>query len=258
MPFTAVHETSIWKEFMAIRHLSLVAAVALTFSIPAHADEIRVLSTTALKTALEDLGPKFEQSSGHKLAITWGTAAQLKVQIEEGALFDVAIVTDAGADDLVKQNKLASRTPLARSGIAVAIKKGAPKPDLHSAEDFKKMLLSAKSIAWVEQGASGIYLKGVFERLGVAEQIKGKLMAVKAAGEAVANGEAEIGFTQVSEVLPYAGAEVGGMLPPDLQLFTKFSIGPHDKESKPAEVLVKFLRTQEAAVVIKAKGLEPL
>ena len=241
---------------MTIRHLSLVAAVAITFGTPAHADEIRVLSTNALKTALEDLSPKFEQSSGHKLAITWGTAAQLKVQIEKGAVFDVAIITDA--DDLVRQNKLASRTPLARSGIAVAIKKGAPKPDLHSAEDFKKMLLSAKSIAWVEQGASGIYLKGVFERLGVAEQIKGKLIAVKAAGEAVANGEAEIGFTQVSEVLPYAGAEVGGMLPPDLQSFTKFSIGPHDKDSKPAEALVKFLTTQEAAAVIKAKGLEPL
>jgi molybdate transport system substrate-binding protein len=98
----------------------------------------------------------------------------------------------------------------------------------------------------------------VFERLGIAEQIKGKLIAVKAAGEAVANGEAEIGFTQVSEVLPYAGAEVGGMLPPDLQSFTKFSIGPHDKDSKPAEALVKFLTTQEAAAVIKAKGLEPL
>jgi len=246
------------EEFMTIRHLSLVAAVAITFGTAAHADEIRVLSTNALKTALEDLSPKFEQSSGHKLAITWGTAAQLKVQIEKGAVFDVAIITDAGADDLVRQNKLASRTPLARSGIAVAIKKGAPKPDLRSAEDFKKMLLSAKSIAWVEQGASGIYLKGVFERLGVAEQIKGKLIAVKAAGEAVANGEAEIGFTQVSEVLPYAGAEVGGMLPPDLQSFTKFSIGPHDKDSKPAEALVKFLTTQEAAAVIKAKGLEPL
>jgi molybdate transport system substrate-binding protein len=78
------------------------------------------------------------------------------------------------------------------------------------------MLLSAKSIAWVEQGASGIYLKGVFERLGVTEQIKGKLISAKAAGEGVANGEAEIGFTQVSEILPYAGAEVGGMLPPDM------------------------------------------
>src|SRR5262245_57687973 len=92
------------EEFMTIRHLSLVAAVAITFGTPAHADEIRVLSTNALKTALEDLSPKFEQSSGHKLAITWGTAAQLKVQIEKGAVFDVAIITDAGADDLVRQN----------------------------------------------------------------------------------------------------------------------------------------------------------
>jgi molybdate transport system substrate-binding protein len=243
---------------MIIHYLSLIAAAALTLGTPAHAAEIKVLSTNALKTVVEDLGPKFEQSSGHKLAITWGTAAQLKVEIEKGAAFDVAVLTNAGADDLIKQGKLASRTALARSGIAVAIKQGAPKPDLRSADDFKKMLLSAKSIAWVEQGASGIYLKGVFERLGVSEQIKGKLRSVKAAGEAVANGEAEIGFTQVSEILPYAGAEVGGMLPPDLQSFTSFSIGIQSKDSKPAEALVKFLTTPAAAAVIKAKGLEPL
>jgi molybdate transport system substrate-binding protein len=243
---------------MIIRHLSLVAAAALAFSTSALAAEITVLSTNALKTVLEDLAPKFEQSSGNKVAITWGTAAGLKVQIEKGAAFDVAVITDAGADDLIKQGKLVSRTPLARSGIAVAIKKGAPKPELRSADDFKKMVLSAKSIAWVEQGASGIYLKGVFERLGITDQIKGKLVAVKAAGEAVANGEAEIGFTQVSEVLPYAGAEVGGMLPADIQSFTIFALGIHSKESKPTEALVKFLTTPEAAVVIKAKGLEPL
>ena len=243
---------------MIIRYLSLVAAAALTFGTPGHAAEIKVLSTNALKTVLQDLGPKFEQSSEHKLAITWGTAAQLKVQIEKGAAFDVAVITDAGAEDLIKQGKLASRTPLARSGIAVAIKRGAPKPELRSADDFKKMLLSAKSIAWVEQGASGIYLKGVFERLGIAEQIKGKLIPVKAAGEAVANGEAEIGFTQVSEILPYAGAEVGGMLPPDIQSFTSFSIGVRSKDSGPAEALVKFVTTPAAAAVIKVKGLEPL
>jgi len=243
---------------MIIRYLSLVAAAALTFGTPGHAAEIKVLSTNALKTVLEDLGPKFEQSSEHKLAFTWGTAAQLKVQIEKGAAFDVAVITDAGAEDLIKQGKLASRTPLARSGIAVAIKRGAPKPELRSADDFKKMLLSAKSIAWVEQGASGIYLKGVFERLGIAEQIKGKLIPVKAAGEAVANGEAEIGFTQVSEILPYAGAEVGGMLPPDIQSFTSFSIGVRSKDSGPAEALVKFVTTPAAAAVIKVKGLEPL
>ena len=242
---------------MIIRYLSLVAAAALTFGTPGHAAEIKVLSTNALKTVLEDLGPKFEQSSGHKIAFTFGTAADLKGQIEKGAAVDVAVITDAGADDLIKQGKLASRTSLARSGIAVAIQKGAPKPALASADDFKKMVLGAKSIAWVESGASGIYLKGVFEQLGVADQIKGKLKPVKAAGEAVAHHEAEIGFTQVSEILPYAGAEVGGMLPPDVQSFTNFSVAVHAKDAEPAAALVRFLKTESAADVIKAKGLEP-
>jgi molybdate transport system substrate-binding protein len=243
---------------MAIRFLSLVAAVALIFNAPAHAAEINVLSTNALKTVLEELGPKFEQSTGNKLAITWGTTAQLKDQIEKGAAFDIAVVTNEVADDLIKEGKLTSRTALARSGIAIAIKKGAPKPDLRSADDLKKMLLSAKSIAWVEQGVSGIYLKGMFERLGIAEQIKGKLISVKAAGQAVADGVAEVGFTQVSEVLPYAGAEVGGMLPPDVQLFTNFSVGIRDKNSEAAEALVTFLTTPAAAAVIRLKGLEPI
>jgi len=238
-------------------HRLLVAAAAIALAAPVHAAEIKVLSTNALKSTLEDLGPKFEQSSGHKLVFTWGTAAELKPQIEKGAAVDVAVLTDAGADDLIKQGKLAARTPLARSGIAVAIQKGAPKPALANADDFKKMLLAAKSIAWVEQGASGIYLKGVFERLGIADQIKGKLKPVKAAGEAVANHEADIGFTQVSEILPHPGAEVGGMLPPDIQSFTSFSVGVRDKDSAPAAALVKFLKTEAAADVVKAKGLEP-
>jgi molybdate transport system substrate-binding protein len=242
---------------MTIRILALAAtAAALVLNAPAHAAEIKVLSSNALKTVLEDLGPKFEKATEHKLAFTWGTAATLKGEIEKGAAVDVAVLTDGAVDDLIKKGKLASRTALARSGIAVAIKKGAPKPDLSSTDAFKKMLLSAKSIAWVESGASGIYLKGLFEKLGVAEQIKAKLKPVHAAGEAVANGEAEIGFTQVSEVLPYAGAEVGGMLPADIQSTTNFTLGVHAKDSKPAEALVKFLTTPEAAAVIKAKGLE--
>ena len=200
---------------MAIRYLMLTAAAAsLVLATPTQAAEIKVLSSNAVKTVLEELGPQFEKASGHKILFTWGTAAALKEDIEKGAGVDLAILTDAGIDDLIKQGKLASRTALARSGIAVAIHKGAPKPDLSNADAFKKLLLSAKSIAYVEAGASGIYLKGVFERLGVAEQIKGKLKSVKAAGVAVANGDAEIGFTQVSEILPYAGAEVGGICHP--------------------------------------------
>jgi molybdate transport system substrate-binding protein len=244
---------------MALRTVAFAAAaVALVAGGSAHAAEIKVLSTNAVKSALLDLGPKFEKSSGDKLAITWGTAAELTQQIAKGTAVDVAIITDAGLDGLIKQGKLASSTPLARSGIAVAIKKGAPKPKLGSADDFKALLLSAKSIAYVAAGASGIYLKTVFERLGVADAIKDKLKAVGAAGEAVAKGEAEIGFTQVSEILPFEGADIGGMLPPDVQSFTSFSLGVQSKDSKPAAEFVKFLKTPEATAVIKAKGLEPL
>lgn len=133
---------------MTIRILALAAtAAALVLGAPAHATEIKVLSSNALKTVLEDLGPKFEKATEHKLAFTWGTAATLKVEIEKGTAVDVAVLTDGAVDDLIKQGKLASRTALARSGIAVAIKKGAPKPDLSSTDAFKKMLLSAKSIA---------------------------------------------------------------------------------------------------------------
>jgi molybdate transport system substrate-binding protein len=243
---------------MNMRFLALAAAAAaLAFVTPAQTAEIKVLSSNALKTVLEDLGPKFEKATENKLAITFGTAAELKVAIEKGAAVDVAILTDGGVDDLIKQGKLASKVALARSGIAVAIKKGAPKPDLSSTDSFKKMLLAANSIAYVEQGASGIYLKGLFERLGVAEQIKGKLKSVKAAGQAVANGEAEIGFTQVSEVLPYAGAAVGGLLPPDIQSNTNFALGVGGKDAKVSEAFAKFMTSPAAAAVIKAKGLEP-
>jgi molybdate transport system substrate-binding protein len=242
---------------MTICYLMLTAAAAaLTLVTSARSAEIKVLSSNAVKTVLEELGPQFETSSGHRITVTWGTAAALKADIEKGAAVDLAVLTDAGIDDLIRQGKLASRTALARSGIGVAIQRGAPKPDLGSVDAFKKLLLSANSIAYVESGASGIYLKGVFERLGVAEQIKTKLKSVKAAGVAVANGDAEIGFTQVSEILPYAGAEVGGLLPPDIQAFTAFSLGVGNT-SEPAASLVKFLTTPAAAAVVKAKGLEP-
>ncbi len=243
---------------MTIRNLAVAAtAVALMLGTSAQAAEITVLSSNALKTVLEDLGPKFEKSSEHKLAIKFDTAAALKGQIEKGAAVDVALLTDGAVDDLIKQGKLTSRIALARSGAGVAIKRGAPKPDLSSTDAFKKTLLAAKSIAYVEQGATGIYLKGLFERLGVADQIKSKTKFVKSAAEAVAAGEAELGFTQIAEILPYAGAEVAGPLPAEIQLNTNFALGFSGKNAQAAEALAKFMTTPAGAAVLKAKGLEP-
>jgi len=237
-------------------------AAMLAFGAPASAADIRVLSTNALKTSLEALMPQFEKATEHKVVFVWGPAANLKTQIEKGEAFDATILTTAGIDDLVKQGKLdgATRTPLARSGIGVAVRKGAARPDISTTEAFKRALLSANSVTYVEQGASGIYLKDLFVRLGIADALKPKLkLAPTAAAEFVARGEAEIGMTQISEILPVAGADLVGPLPADIQNYTDFATaaGTSAKQADAAKSLIRFLATPDAARVMKAKGLEP-
>ena len=242
----------------------LGAAFAIGLASGSQAAEIKVLSSNAIKTVLEELVPQFEKATEHKVALTLGTAAELKVAIEKGAPFDVAIGTAAGIDDLAKQGKVDADTKaaLARSGVGVAVKKGAPKPDISTTEGFKKALLDAKSIAFVEQGNSGIYLKTLFVRLGIADQIKDKLKPLPAsnpAAHAVANGEAEIGMTQISEILPYPGADLVGPLPADIQLTTVFSAGvaADSKDAAAAKAFLAFLNSSAANAVKKAKGLDP-
>ena len=237
-------------------------ALMLGFGISANAAEIKVLSSNALKSALEEIAPQFEKASGHKLIMVWGAAVPLQGQIEKGELFDATILTTPGIDALISQGKLdsATRTPLARSSVGVAVRKGAPKPDISTTEAFKTALRNAKSIAYVEQGASGIYLKELFVRLGIADEIKSKVkLAPTAAAEFVARGEAEIGMTQISEILPFQDAELVGPLPADIQLYTGFA-GANSAASKQPDAgkaFFKFLVAPEAARVMKAKGLEP-
>ena len=239
-------------------------AILLAASISARAAEIQVISSNALKTTLEELAPAFEKATTHKIVFTWGAAVPLKADIEKGAAFDVAVLTVSGIDDLITQGKLidSTRANLAKSGIGVAVRKGAPKPNISSVEAFKAALLNAKSIAYVEQGGSGIYLKALLPRLGIADALKDKIKLLppeNPAANAVANGEAEIGMTQISEILPYAGAELVGPLPPEIQLITSFAAaaGTTAKQAEPATALIKFLTAPAAAPVFKAKGLDP-
>ena len=239
-------------------------ALALFTTGAGHAAEIKVLASNALKTALEELGPQFEKATEHKLSFTFNAAVPLKAEIEKGAAFDVAILSTPITDDLVKQGKLvgATRADIARSGAGLAVKRGAPKPDISTTEAFKRALLDAKSICYVEQGATGIYLKGLFERLGIADQLKGKtklLPPSNPAAHAVANGEAEIGMTQISEILPYPGAELVGPLPAEIQLSSVYpgAVGTGAKEPDAAKAFIKFLTAPSAIPVLKAKGLEP-
>lgn len=249
---------------MSIRLLAMpiAASLLITLGTGAHAAEIRVLASNAVKSVLEELAPQFEKTTNNKVAFTFDTAAALKTQIEKGAVFDVAVLTDAGIDDLVKQGKIAAptRAALARSSIGVAIRKGAPKPDIGTTEAFKRTLLAAKSVGYVEQGASGIYLKGLFQRLGIMDELQPKLRMLAAdvgAGGAAARGEVEIGLTQIAEILPHAGAELLGPLPADIQLNTDFAagVGTNAKAADGAHALLKFLATPAAAAVIKSKGV---
>ena len=242
----------------------VAAAFLLAFGTAVQAAEIKVLSSNAVKSVLEELAPQFEKATNNKIAFTFDTAAALKGQIEKGAVFDLAILTDGGIDDLIKQTKIsgATRTALARSGAGVAVKKGAPKPDISTTDAFKRTLLAAKSVGYVEQGATGIYLKGLFQRMGIADELKPKLKMIEpkvGAGGAVSNGEVEIGLTQIPEILSFPGAELVGPLPADIQVYTDFAIGvgANAKEADGAKALIKFLTTPAAASVIKAKGLAP-
>ncbi len=244
------------------------AAVGFTMLLAAHvpagAAEIRVISSNALKTTLEQLAPAFEKATEHKLAFTWGAAVPLKADIEKGATFDLAVLTTAAIDDLIRQGKLAAatRAALANSGAGVAVRKGAPKPDIDTVEAFKRALLNAKSVAYVEQGGTGIYLKALLQRLGIADALKDKLKLLppeNPAAKAVANGEAEIGMTQISEILPYTGAELVGPFPKEIQLTTSFAaaVGANARQAEAANALIKFLTAPSAAPVFKAKGLDP-
>jgi molybdate transport system substrate-binding protein len=239
-------------------------ALAIFAAGAANAAEIKVFASNALKTALEELAPQFEKATEHKLTFNFNAAAMLKAEIEKGAAFDLAILGGPTADDLIKQGKLvaATRTEIARSVAGLAVKKGAPKPDISTTEAFKHALIDAKSICYVEQGATGIYLKGLLERLGIAEQLKAKtklLPPSNPAAHAVANGEAEIGMTQISEILPYAGAELVGPLPAEIGLYSVYpaAVGAGAKEPDAAKALIKFLAAPAAIPVFRSKGLEP-
>jgi molybdate transport system substrate-binding protein len=238
--------------------------VMFTVGVPANAAEIKVICSNALKTTLEQLAPAFERATGHKLAITFGATLPLKAGIENGAAFDVTMLGTEAIDALIKEGKLVAETRmvLANSGAGVAVRKGAPKPDIATVEAFKNALLSAKSVAYVEQGSTGVYLKGLLQRLGIADDVKPKLKLLppeNPAAKAIANGEAEIGMTQISEILPYSGAELVGPLPSTIQLTSSFGAAAAANAAQPegAVALIKFLTGPGAAAVFKAKGLDP-
>lgn len=236
------------------------ALVLLLAAATADAAEVRMLISNAVITVMRELVPKFEAASGHKLVITYGSTNPLKARIEKGEAIDLTILGENAIDDLIKQGRLAAptRTIVARSGLGLAIRKGAPKPDISTTEGFKRTLLDAKSIAYLEDGLTGTYLWGLLKRLDITENIKPKYKSARGA-EAVARGEAELGVTQISEILHQKGTDLAGPLPPEIQNYTNFvaAISADAKQAEAARAFLKFLSAPDAARVIRASGLEP-
>jgi len=241
----------------------IAAASALLFSGMANAAEIKVLSTQATEEAYRELVPQFEKASGHKVATTFtGTLGAMK-RLADGETYDLLIMSSSSIDELIKSGKIVrgSRVDFAKSGVGVAVRKGAPKPDISSTEALKKTLLAAKSIGY-STGPSGNYIVSLFEKMGIGDQVKPKLKRTPTGvfvGSIIASGDVEIGFQQVSELMHFAGIDYLGPLPADVQYITIFSSGVHAgaKQEDAAKALVKFITAPAAAAVIKKHGLEP-
>jgi molybdate transport system substrate-binding protein len=251
------------------RALALGFAATLYLSGSASAAEVRVMISGGLTAAYKVLVPEFERATGHTVLTAYGpsmgtTPNAIPVRLERGEPADVLIMVGYALTDLAKQGKVIpdSRVDLVKSPIGIAVKSGAPKPDISSADTLKRALLAAKSVAYSDS-ASGVYVSTeMFGKLGIADEMKDKARKIPATpvGEIVARGDAEIGFQQISELLPVAGVDIVGPLPPELQKITVFSAGiaTVSREPDAGKALIKFLASPAARAVIVKSGMEPI
>ncbi len=220
-----------------------------------------------MQAALEELAPKFEKATGNKLSITWGTAALLVKRVQAGESADLYVLVKQSHDTLVKANKAAAGPDalFASSGMAVVVKKGAPKPDISTPEAYKQTLLKATSIAYsnpASGGASGVFFAKTLDRMGIADQMKDKTHFPPPSGNSanlVASGEAELAIQQEPEVMAVAGVDIVGPPPGDLNNITLYTAGAGvgSPQAEAANALIRFLHSPEAQAVFKARGLKP-
>ena len=249
--------------------LSVAGAIlaVLVAGTTSDAAEIKVFSTIGMRSVLEELKPKFEQVSGHKLDITWGLAAGLTKRVADGESPDALVAIRGGIDGLVASSRIAqpSAVTLALSGVGVSVRSGAAKPDISTPEKLKETLIAAKAIAYSDPskgGASGVHFAKMADRLGIGEAVKAKAKHPEAAGlpgKFLLDGSADLAIAQVPELLEVQGTDLVGPLPGDLQNITTFAAGVVSGAKQPdaAAAFIKFLQTPEAVATVKAKGMEP-
>lgn len=252
-----------------LRLFGLTLSAAILLSTATKAAEIHVMISGGMTAAFKSLVPEFERRSGHKVDIAYGpsmgtTANAIPVRLERGEPADVLIMVGYALSDLTTKGKVMpdSLVELANSPIGVAVKSGTPHPDISNADAVKRMLIAAKTIAYSDS-ASGVYVSTeMFDKLGIREEMKGKARMIPATpvGEIVAQGEAEIGFQQISELKPVKGIDIVGPLPAGLQKITVFSAGiaTNAREPEAGKALTKFLSSPDARKTIVESGLDPI
>jgi molybdate transport system substrate-binding protein len=253
----------------ALKSFAILSTAALLAASPCLAAEIKVMNSGGFSAAYKVLAPEFEKASGHTLDTAWGpsmgtTPQAIPNRIDRGEPVDVVILVGEALDGLVQRGKVVpgSRVDLARSKIAMAVRQGAVKPDISSMDSFRRVLLNAKSIAYSDS-ASGVYLETVlFPRMGLAEALKGnaRMIPAEPVGLVVGRGEAEIGFQQLSELMPQPGIDIVGLIPAEAQKVTVFAAGISATSQHPeaAKVLIDFLASRKAAEEVARSGMEPV
>jgi molybdate transport system substrate-binding protein len=242
------------------------ALLVLSCATASSGAEIKVLTAGAYKSVVDALVPGFEQRTGHKLIVDNGTAGQIAKRIGDGEAFDVAIITPAAIKDLADAGKVQreSSANVARVGIGVAVKAGVTPPDISTAAAFQKSLLDARAVAYIDPaagGSSGVYLDKLFEKMGIAAQVRAKAVLVPGGyvAERVVNGQADLGIHQISEILAVPGAMLVGPLPAEVQNYTVYAAALSAKPANAAaaQEFLSLLRSAESAAVLKSKGMEP-
>lgn len=220
---------------------------------------IRVLCTFGLRQVVDILAPDFERRHGCTLERHYNSSVAHMKRLSEGQMADAAVFTAAAIDELIAKGSMTRRTDFAHSGVGLAVKSGAPKPNISTPEKFKAALLGAKSIAHSKTGASGLYFVDLIKRTGLADALKDKIIIHDGlTGEVAARGEAELAVQQVSELMQSKGVDIVGPFPDEMQSITVFSGGVFKGAPPLAETFIAFLSTPEAAVVIRANGMDPV
>lgn len=242
---------------------SLLGTLCIAPAAAAENSPVHVLVSNGLKASMENLQTTCAAAVGHPLDIRYNSTSTVKKSIEAGERFDVTMITTEAIDDLVKQGKLArdSRMPIGRSELGIGIKSGAPKPDIKTVDGLKKALLQVKSITYPRDGASRGYIEQMFERLGIAAEVKSKIILAPGSGPAtqsVADGKAGFVITLFSEILPIKGVDILGALPGEFQSEIKFSAatGAAASDKQAAKAVIACITGSKATPVLRAKGID--